>query len=414
MEQEKGLLEGVVVLDLTRVLAGPYCGALMADMGATVIKVEQPGKGDDSRSMGPFVNDQSVYYANFNRSKMGVTLNLKDPEAKEIFKEMVKKADVVIENYRPGTMEKLGLGTKSTRHSIIERLYAVKYIVNDPIEPSQLGMAVCDALDKFAPHITHPEMTAELEEEMDNIAEGRTTRVKVVDTSRDLLADQLASLLPHSEEVKDALADAVAADAYVGPCPKCGKDLQLRASQKTRGMFIGCAGWPDCDVTYPLPKGKVEAVEEKCPVCGMPQVKVTAFRSKPRTVCIDPNCATNKEPDVVVGECPACKAKGKEAKLIAQKNPRTLKRFIHCENYDECGTGYPLPQYGRLEATGEVCEHCGAPLVVVTTNRGPWKLCPNFDCPGKEQEEKEKASAKGARKAPTRRTGTRRKASAKK
>lgn len=67
-------------------------------------------------------------------------------------------------------MEKLGLGTKSTRHSIIERLYTVKYIQNDPIEPSQLGMAVCDALDKFAPHITHPEMTAELEEEMDNIA----------------------------------------------------------------------------------------------------------------------------------------------------------------------------------------------------------------------------------------------------
>lgn len=311
-------------------------------------------------------------------------------------------------------MEKLGLGTKSTRHAIIERLYTVKYIQNDPIEPSQLGMAVIDALDKFAPHITHPEMTAELEEEMDNIAEGRTTKADVVSTSRNLLAEQLASLLPHSEEVKDALADAVAADAYVGPCPKCGKDLQLRASQKTRGMFIGCAGWPDCDVTYPLPKGKVEAVEEKCPVCGMPQVKVTAFRSKPRTVCIDPNCATNKEPDVVVGECPACKAKGKEAKLIAQKNPRTLKRFIHCENYDECGTGYPLPQYGRLEATGEVCEHCGAPLVVVTTNRGPWKLCPNFDCPGKEQEEKEKASAKGARKAPTRRTGTRRKASAKK
>ena len=107
---DNGLLDGVVVLDLTRVLAGPYCGALMADMGATVIKVEQPGKGDDSRSMGPFVNDQSVYYTNFNRSKYGVTLTLKDPEAKEIFKEMVKKADVVIENYRPGTMEKLGLG----------------------------------------------------------------------------------------------------------------------------------------------------------------------------------------------------------------------------------------------------------------------------------------------------------------
>ena len=317
-------------------------------------------------------------------------------------------------------MEKLGLGTKSTRHSIIERLYAVKYIVNDPIEPSQLGMAVCDALDKFAPHITHPQMTAELEEEMDNIAEGRTTKAQVVDTSRNLLADQLASLLPHSEEVKDALADAVAADAYVGPCPKCGKDLQLRASQKTRSMFIGCAGWPDCDVTYPLPKGKVEAVPEPCPTCGMPQVKVTAFRSKPRTICIDPHCSTNKEPDVVVGECPVCKAAGKTAKLIAQKNPRTLKRFIRCENHEECGVGYPLPQYGALAATDEVCEHCGAPMVIVTTARGPWKLCPNFDCSGKEQDEEKKgAAAKGgakkpAGKAPAKKAPAKRKAPAKK
>ena len=110
MEDTKGLLEGVVVLDLTRVLAGPYCGMLMADMGATVIKLENPKGGDDTRKMGPFVNGNSVYYVNFNRSKIGCTLNLKAPEGKEMFLEMVKKADVVIENYRPGTMEKLGLG----------------------------------------------------------------------------------------------------------------------------------------------------------------------------------------------------------------------------------------------------------------------------------------------------------------
>ena len=293
-------------------------------------------------------------------------------------------------------MEKLGLGTKSTRHAIIERLYTVKYVQNDPIEPSQLGMAVCDALDKFAPHITHPEMTAELEAEMDNIAAGQTSKDDVVANSRALLAEQLSVLMPHSEEVKDALADAVAADAYVGKCPKCGKDLQLRASQKTRGMFIGCAGWPECDVTYPLPQGKIEALPDVCPTCGMPQIKVTAFRSKPRTLCIDPYCPTNQEPDLVVGECPVCKAAGKQAKLVAQKNPRTLKRFIRCENYDECGTGYPLPQNGKLTATEEICEHCGAPLVVVTTARGPWKLCPNFDCPGKA-EEKEKKAAGGAR-----------------
>ena len=296
-------------------------------------------------------------------------------------------------------MEKLGLGTKSTRHSIIERLYTVKYVQNDPIEPSQLGMAVCDALDKFAPHITHPQMTAELEEEMDNIAEGQKTKTEVVTNSRNLLSEQLASLLPHSEEVKDALADAVAADAYVGPCPKCGKDLQLRSSQKTRSMFIGCAGWPDCDVTYPLPKGKIEALEEKCPVCGMPQIKVTAFRSKPRVLCIDPECETNKEPDLEVGICPTCKEKGLEKKLIARKNPRTLKRFIRCENYDECETGYPLPQYGKLTATQEVCESCGAPMVIVTTQRGPWKLCPNFNCPAKEEAAKKKAEKAEAKKA---------------
>ncbi len=300
-------------------------------------------------------------------------------------------------------MEKLGLGTKSTRHSIIERLYQVKYVQNDPLEPSQLGMAVCDALEKFAPHIVHPEMTAELESEMDAIAAGSISKDQVVTTSRNLLSEQLADLMPHSEEVNAALADAVAADAYVGPCPKCGKDLQLRASQKTRSMFIGCAGWPDCDVTYPLPQGRVEAVPEKCSTCGMPQVKVTAFRSKPRTLCIDPNCPTNQEPSIVVGECPACKANGKQANLIAQKNPRTLKRFIRCENYEECDTGYPLPQYGALEATGEACEDCGAPLVIVHTNRGPWKLCPNFDCPSKEKEEAAKSSAKKKpRKAPAR------------
>ncbi|MGN0261523.1 MAG: DNA topoisomerase I [Eggerthellaceae bacterium] len=318
-------------------------------------------------------------------------------------------------------MEKRGLGTKSTRHSIIERLYTVKYVQNEPIEPSALGMAVCDALGSFAPHVTTPDMTAQLEREMDSIAQGKVSKDEVVMHSRNLLSDQLAELLPHSEEVKDALADAVAADAYVGKCPKCGKDLQLRASQKTRSMFIGCAGWPDCDVTYPLPKGKVESTETPCPVCGMPQIKVTPFRSKPHMQCIDPECPTNKEPDVVVGICPVCKERGVESKMVARKNPRTLKRSVTCENFDECATRYPLPQYGKLEAAGEVCEYCSAPLVVVTTNRGPWKLCPNYDCPGKaiEAEEKarkaeERAKAKASgKKAPAKRKAPAKKAASK-
>lgn len=111
----RGILDGIVVLDLTRVLAGPYSGMLLADMGADVIKIEMPKKGDDSRAFGPFINGESAYYMNLNRNKKGVTLNLKDEQGKKVFKEMVKKADVVLENYRPGTMEKLGLGYETLK-----------------------------------------------------------------------------------------------------------------------------------------------------------------------------------------------------------------------------------------------------------------------------------------------------------
>lgn len=107
--ENNGALEGVRVLDLTRVLAGPFATMMLADMGAEVIKIEVPKTGDDSRQFGPFVNGESSYYMNLNRNKKGITLNLKG-RGKELFLEMVKKADIIVENYRPGTMEKLGLG----------------------------------------------------------------------------------------------------------------------------------------------------------------------------------------------------------------------------------------------------------------------------------------------------------------
>lgn len=106
----KGLLNGIRVLDLSRVLAGPYCGMMLADMGADVIKIEVPGKGDDARINYPIINGESAYFMNLNRNKRGITLNLKSEKGKEIFRELVKKSDIVLENYRPGVMDKLGLG----------------------------------------------------------------------------------------------------------------------------------------------------------------------------------------------------------------------------------------------------------------------------------------------------------------
>jgi len=106
---KKKPLEGIVVLDLTRVLAGPFAGMMLGDMGADVIKVENPAGGDDAREFTPFLNGHSAYFMSLNRSKRGVTLNLKHEKGKEIFKKLVMKADVVLENYKPGTMKKLGL-----------------------------------------------------------------------------------------------------------------------------------------------------------------------------------------------------------------------------------------------------------------------------------------------------------------
>lgn len=103
-------LEGLRVLDLSRVLAGPYCTMMMADYGADIVKIEPPKVGDDSRAFGPFVGKESAYFMSLNRNKRSMTLNFKRQEECDVFREMVKYADVVVENYRPGTMEKFGLG----------------------------------------------------------------------------------------------------------------------------------------------------------------------------------------------------------------------------------------------------------------------------------------------------------------
>ncbi|OUO64398.1 DNA topoisomerase I [Collinsella sp. An268] len=310
-------------------------------------------------------------------------------------------------------MEKRGLGTKSTRASIIERLYQVRYLKNDPIEPSQLGMAIVDALHEFAPRITTPEMTAELDQDMTRVAEGQDTQEHVVEHSRTLLAGMLDALIDHKDDLGDRIADAVTADAKVGTCPKCGKDLVMKTSAKTRGSFIGCMGWPDCDVTYPVPSGvKVSPLEGEaavCPECGAPRIKCQPFRSKAYEICVNPQCPTNFEPDLKVGECPTCAAAGRHGDLIAHKSERSGKRFIRCTNYDECGVSYPLPARGKLEATGEVCEHCGAPVVVVETARGPWRICVNMDCPAKEQK-----PARGRGRAATGRASAKKGAAAKK
>ena len=103
-------LDGITVLDLTRVLSGPYCTMLLGDLGARVIKIEQPGKGDDTRAWGPpFLEGESAYFLSINRNKESVTLDFKQPDGRAVLDRLMTKADVLVENFRPGTLAKLGL-----------------------------------------------------------------------------------------------------------------------------------------------------------------------------------------------------------------------------------------------------------------------------------------------------------------
>jgi formyl-CoA transferase len=124
-ESKPGPLHGVRVLDLTRVVAGPYCSMFLGDLGAEVVKVEQPGAGDDTRGWGPpFAGGESAYFLCINRNKQSLTLDLKSKRAVEILRALAKKADVIIENFRPGTMERLGLGEKELREINPRLIYA--------------------------------------------------------------------------------------------------------------------------------------------------------------------------------------------------------------------------------------------------------------------------------------------------
>lgn len=114
-------LAGLTVVDLTRVLSGPYCTMMLADLGARVIKIEHPDGGDDSRQVGPFVDGESAYFASINRNKESIALDLKQPDDRKVLEKMLETADVLVENFRAGVMEKLGY-TWETLHTRYPRL----------------------------------------------------------------------------------------------------------------------------------------------------------------------------------------------------------------------------------------------------------------------------------------------------
>ena len=120
----KGPLSGITIVDLSRILAGPYCTLLLSELGARVIKVEPPDKGDDARQYGPFKNGKSTYFASVNRGKESIALDLKTEDGRKIFDRLLEAADALVENFRPGTMERLGYGWEELHPRYPRLVYA--------------------------------------------------------------------------------------------------------------------------------------------------------------------------------------------------------------------------------------------------------------------------------------------------
>ena len=216
-------------------------------------------------------------------------------------------------------MEDLGLGTKATRPSIIQNLYDRGYVHDDPIVPTETGMAVARALKDFASEIATHEMTAELERSMDEISEGKTSKDAVVDESRDVLRKVYEHLQSSETEFADIVWDGIREDSVLGPCKKCGKNLTVRKAKKSGKRFAGCEGYPDCDQTYSLPpRGEIIPLGTLCDACGSPEIKVVTFGRRPWITCIDMSCPKQQERRQAIAEAKA--AKEKEAAAKAAEN----------------------------------------------------------------------------------------------
>ncbi|MCX8173207.1 MAG: DNA topoisomerase I [Thermoplasmata archaeon] len=274
-------------------------------------------------------------------------------------------------------MEKLGLGTKSTRHEIIQKLYERKYITGNPVVPTPSGHAVIDALKTYAEIVTKPEMTSKLEEEMSEIAAKKRKMESVIKDSEEILLKIVELLEKNRKGIGDKIRTAIKEQHHLGRCGKCGGDLSIiHANGKRR--FVGCSNYPACGVSFPIPQtGHIEKTEEKCEQCEMPVIKITHKGHGSEKICINPECTAHTEKRKI-GVCPRC---GSEMQVMHGK---TGKRFVGCTNYPRCKTAYPLPQTGKIVYTGKHCKDCGAPVVKVVVKKNAWELCVNPECKGKK------------------------------
>jgi DNA topoisomerase-1 len=232
-------------------------------------------------------------------------------------------------------MEERGLGTKATRADIIQKLFDRGYVFGNPPVPSETGIALYEAFKNFVPAMATPEMTAQLEAEMDRIAAGEMTKGAVVGESRDLLHKTWTEIDGSREDLAKVIWKGMDEDRVLGPCKVCEeagrkKDdgsphmLRIIRAKKSGKRFVGCSGWTlddpkSCDQTFPLPqRGDVFKLEDRCSICDQtPRLKVVPFRGRPWNLCLNDDCESMQEMKKRRAEREAAKA----AKAAMDKKP---------------------------------------------------------------------------------------------
>ncbi len=238
-------------------------------------------------------------------------------------------------------MEERGLGTKATRADIIQKLYDRGYVFSNPPEPSETGIAMYKAFHEYVPRMATPEMTAELESDMDKIAAGETSKDEVLSVSREMLHATTAALEDQREDFAKQIWAGMDEDKFLGPCKVCeeagrkredGAPNRLRIIDLKGGKrMYGCEGWlrddpesPDsCRVSGPLPGRGYELwrLEERCSVCGeRPRLTVKGFRGRPWKLCLNDDCPTMVEMREKRAERQAAKEAREAAKAAAEAN----------------------------------------------------------------------------------------------
>ncbi|NLH22175.1 MAG: DNA topoisomerase I [Methanothrix sp.] len=178
-------------------------------------------------------------------------------------------------------MDELGLGTKSTRHDIISKLYARAYVQGNPMRPTNTAYAVVDTLEKYAPTITKPEMTQTLEKDMTEISEKKIKEDQVIEKSRVMLTSVFDELTSNQEGIGESLKDGLRTDKIVGTCEKCHSELIIRRGHRG-SRFIGCSGYPECRFTLPLPRfGTVVVTDKTCEKHGMNHIRIINKGKRP-------------------------------------------------------------------------------------------------------------------------------------